>query len=418
MEDASGVELGGFSVAVAGASGAPAGEAAVSFFARSGNVVTVGVHASSWEPGSTLALSWEGTLRDASGNESSASVSASVALPADPATETAASITVSAGEGGTVSPSGTRWFAADSAEQSLDVVAAPNAGYEFSGWTLSGATAGDASAASTTIAAVSAGASATATFSPAGNVAVAVSCGANGSASWTGTGHVVKGGSTNVIFTAADGYRIASVTTNGVAVFGAAGQGSRLVSLSGLQAAVTVRATFEAVPAVSIAVADGDAAVQTEPVAWNGDWSRTFTAPDGKEIDSIAVDGVAVPAAFGASSYTLQLFGVVADTVVVAVYRDIVVPPPPPDEGFAIGNLRWTSFDPKTGVATFVATTEGDAPAAVSALWVVSPGAAATNKAEGCALSQGKDGSWTVSGVPTNLDALFLVGLEIEDEAE
>ncbi len=350
-------------------------------------------------------------LTDLAGNTNVVSATWEDAYTLTNATSAAVpTVTLAAGTGGTVSPLGT----VAAVGGALSATATPNAGYYLSGWTgatpasaTTNAATGEVTASFTVLAD---GTVITANFAEIGSVEVTASAGANGSASWTGTVSVPKGGSTNVLFTAGPGYYVSKV--NGQNTTGQ--PTSVLHAFSNVTQPQSATAEFAKIPDVTIAVTNGAGSVPwTTNVVYNADWSHAFTAAEGKRIASLTVNGAALPAAAGAASYTLQLFGVIEDATVSVTYRDNEEPPEP--SGFTMSNLRWTGFDPSTGVATFTATAEGEAPETVSVLWVSSPGSATTNTAENCELSL-DGGKGSVSGVPTDENALFLVGLKITEE--
>ena len=159
---------------------------------------------------------------------------------------------------------------------------------------------------------------------------------------------------------------------------------------------------------MTITVSDGDATGTTN-LLYNADWSQTFTAPQNMTIASLTVAGEEKPAAVGAVSYTVQLFGVIEDTAVVATYRE------EEEAGFSItsGTLRWTGFDPATGVATFTATTEGDAPQTITVVYRTALDG--NDQTADCTLTL-ENGTGTVT-LPASLlqnNALFLVGFDVE----
>ena len=369
--------------------------------------------------GNTVSLALRPTvLTDLAGNTNTVSATWEDAYTLTNATTAAVpTVTLAAGNGGTVSPLGS----VAAVGGALSATATPNAGYYLSGWT--GATPASATTNAATGAVTASftdladGTTITANFSQIGTVTVKASVSESGGKVSPASASIAKGGSASVLVEASAGYRIASVTTNNTPITAAASNTTYLVSLANLQSAVDVVAAFVSIPNVTITIRDGEAEETREDVVWNADWLHAFTAPEGKVIASItatdATASISFPSAVGATNYTAQLFGVVEATTVAVTYRDNEEPPEP--SGFEMTNLRWTGFDPATGVATFTATAEGEAPETVSVLWVSSPGSATTNTAENCELSLvGGEGS--VSGVPTDENALFLVGLEITEE--
>ena len=321
---------------------------------RDGTNVVATVRATQWTGGDTLALRFAGVLRDIVGNTNAVDVMSAPVTFADPTTAAVPSVAIAAGANGTVSPLGTV-AAVDGAL--ANVVATPHAGYEFAGWSVAPA-APAATVSATTNAATGAvtasftgladGSAVTATFAAIGSVTVTASVSGSGGTVSPASASVAIGGSASVLVEASAGYRIASVATNGVPIADAVGKPAYLVSLANLQANVAVVAAFESIPDVTITIRDGEAAATTATVVWNGDWSREFTAAEGKRIASLTVNGADIPAAAGATSYTVQLFGVVEATTVVVAYEDIPVPP-----------TLWTvTFSTERGTAPATQTVE------------------------------------------------------------
>ena len=136
-------------------------------------------------------------------------------------------------------------------------------------------------------------------------------------------------------------------------------------------------------------------------------WTHKFTAGQGETIASATIGGVSQTVQEGASSWTASIPAVSVDVAVRIEYAAA-------EEGFKMENLRWTGFNPKTGVTTFTATAEGDAPATITLVYRATLGGS-DQKAEACEWSlDAEKGEGTVT-VPANLRSLptaFFIGLE------
>lgn len=444
------------------------------------------VRASGWQGGDTLALCFNGVFRDLAGNTNAVNVTSAAITFADPTTDAVPSVMLDVGQtgGGRVSPAGE---VAAVGNALANVKATPNAGYEFDRWGFAptapsvgvSATTNEEGIVTASFTGLADGSTITASFREIGSVTVTATAGDNGSASWTGNASVRKGGSTNVLFTAKQGYRIKTVKIGSANQAGTVGKTSYLVSLSNVTSATTVSATFEKIPDVTITVTAGGA-TSTTNILYNADWSRVFTAPTGKTIASLTVNSVAMSAAVGAASYTVQLFGVIEDTTVAVAYQTIqhtvtfttergtapqsqtvdhsgfATNPGAPDYSgtdytfvkwtldgeaydfttpvmrditlvaeweeaesseFAISGLMWTSFDPTTCKATFTATTEGDAPQTIAVVYRTTLDGNDQTEAN-CQLTL-ENGTGTVTLPSTLLEGngLFLIGLDPDPAA-
>ena len=370
--------------------------------------------------GDTVGLQLKTTvLTDLSGNTNTVSATWNAYTLTNATSEAVATVTLAAGTGGggTVSPLGT----VAAVNGAVSATATPDAGYKFEGWSFEPTVPSVVpTTAEASFSGLADGTTITANFSPIGSVSVtATVSGSGGKASWIGTITLPKGGSTNVVFTAENGYQIASVQTNGVAVSG------NEVSLNNLQSDVTVTVTFEKKPnAITITVKEDNVQTSKPTIDYNANWSQTFAKAD-KVIDSLTVNGAAQPAAVGAASYTLQLFGVIENTTVEVTYTTEA----PSVEGVEFGTYvivdgpaQFTAFsvDGTTATATLSANIEDTGTQTQKPLYAkyeaaLGSGSYSYAAATVTAQTAGEPGSVTFTFTVPAGNSLFLVGLSNEN---
>ena len=169
-----------------------------------------------------------------------------------------------------------------------------------------------------------------ATFAARADVTVTIVKTGNGTVAPASTFTVKYGGDATVVANAAAGHRIQSVFVGGVPRPDAAGKSAYQVALTDMTSSTSVSVAFESIPNVTVTATAGDggtATPGTQSVAHGGNATVSVTADAGHVISTVTVNGVAKPAAVGSSVYTVSLFDLTANAVIVASFVEIAQPP-------------------------------------------------------------------------------------------
>ncbi len=223
-------------------------------------------------------------------------------------------ITITAGEGGSVSPEGIINVVPGS---NLNVAIAADPGYVIADVLVDGQSVGAVS--SYTFTNVTAPHTLAASFTAA-NFTISASAGANGSISPAGDTIVPAGGRQTYSITPAIGYKVASLTVDGAPVLP-----STSYTFNEVSADHTISATFVSTVnyyITAVAYANGTISPKGKVIVGQGD-SQTFTVTpnSGYVISKVVVNGVIQPASVGASTFSYTFSNVSRNGLITAYFK-------------------------------------------------------------------------------------------------
>lgn len=239
-------------------------------------------------------------------------------------------ITASAGAGGTITPSGAVTVNAG-ASRTFDL--AVDAGFKIATLTVDGVSVAGATGLafySYTFSNVTADHIINVTFSPiVATYTITASAGTGGAISPSGAVSVNQGDSATFYMSANSGYKIASLTVDGVQISGAAGQSSYSYTFTAVAANHSVNVTFAPVLTTYTLTASAGSGGNISPSGITtlnaGDSLTVFiSANAGYKISTLNVDGAAVTEASGLSSYSYTFSNIASNHTIDVAFAPVI----------------------------------------------------------------------------------------------
>jgi hypothetical protein len=214
----------------------------------------------------------------------SSAASEIVEVASQSSTSTTYTLTITAGSGGTVSPSGAQTVTSGTA---TNISATANSGYAFVNWTQTAgsgtATFASATTASTTVTLTGGDATIQANFQL--SYTLTIAAGSGGTVSPSGAQTVTSGVATNIAATASSGYTFVNWTQtagSGTATFASATTASTTVTLTGgnatIQANFAVTVTLPQATLATAPVLNALDVLETDSADWSG---NSYASSDG-----------------------------------------------------------------------------------------------------------------------------------------